>query len=192
LVYLPAIRGLSSAFTFLGTRVETVVDGTVVKGIHPLSLASQKVAKVDNSLEGYVFQPVLNKMRNISYVVNRFDNQVAPLLFQPVIDGMIRFARACAYFDDQTLTRMGIRIAESVTLLRDGIYEGWLRIITVIKRYWQMISRTLFFSIIKVDYDHKNEKFFQKYSMMNLDLNFIIIIVILLLALGLGFIVVLF
>ncbi len=192
LVYLPVIKGLNRTFTTTGTLVETAVDGMLVKGLDPLGAASQRIAHWDEALEYRFFQPTLNKMRHLSYWVAHLDNLVAPILFQPAVKGLIRFAQTCARFDENTVSRIASRIATLTSQTRDGIYEAWLQMMNSLVRTWRVVGRTLFQSVIKVDYDHKNEKLFQSFSMMNLDINFIIIMFILLLSLGLGFIVLLY
>jgi len=164
----------------------------LVKGLDPLGAASQRIAHWDEALEYRFFQPTLNKMRHFSYRAAHLDNLVAPILFQPAIKGLIRFAQACARFDENTVSKIASRIATLTSQTRDGIYEAWLKMMNSLVRTWRVVGRTLFQSVIKVDYDHKNEKLFQSFSMMNLDINFIIIMFILLLSLGLGFIVLLY
>jgi len=171
--------------------VETAVDGAIVKGLQPLYRTSQKVGQWDDTLELRIFYPALNKMIRFSHTAAYLDDLATPKFFEPTINAMTRFAKALATFDEKTTGRFAGRIARSANLVRDGIYNGWLWIIRSIEGYGRFTFRRLFFSIIKVDYDHKNETFFQKISMMNLDVNFIIILIILLITLGTGFLVIL-
>jgi len=131
-------------------------------------------------------------MMRFSHTAAQMENVVAPKIFQPAIKGMVRFACACSDFDEITMAQFAARFAKALNLVRDWIYDRWLWLITSITSYWRIAARAAFFSIIKADYDHKDEKFFQKFSMMNLDVNFVIIIFILMVALGTGFIVLMF
>jgi len=192
LVYLPAIRASGSIFTLTGRFMEGVVDGIVVKGLHPLDRISRKVAAWENALEPNYFRPALHKMMFLPLTAAHLEKLAEPILFQPAIQFMARFARACAHFDEKTVSMLAGRTAGLANSLREGIYGTWVRLFSGLLRNWRILARQLFFFFIKVDYDPKSERFFQRFSMMNLDLNFIIVIFILLLSLGLGFIVLFF
>ncbi len=163
LVYRPLIKLLFTAYTNVGKVVETIVDGAMVKGIQPFGAVSQKVSLWDSAVEMRLFQPFLQKMMHV--------------------------ASACAHFDSKTLAVMAGSVAESSRQIRDGIYEGWLKVITSLFGSWRRIAGTLFFFMIKVDFDSKSDSPSQKFSMMNLDINFIVIILILTVAMALGFLV---
>lgn len=187
-IYRPLFTLLFNAYTYIGRAVEAAVDGVIVKGINPLAEVSRKVARWDDSLEFTFFQPALDRMLRFSHTAAHVDDLATPKFFEPTINAMARFARAFANFDESTISRFAARLSQTMNQARDMIYNGWLLIITNIESYWRYAFRRLFFSIIKVDYDHKSESFFQKYSMMNIDINFVIIIFVLLLALGAGFV----
>ncbi|GEM_PF-566035 len=163
LIYRPMLQVLFSAYTFIGRVVETMVDGLLVRSLNPMGVVSQKVSIWDHTMDV------------------RF--------FQPVLQSMMRFAAAWSDFDNQTVKIIAVSVAKSSRIIRDGIYEGWLRMINSLFRNWRSIAATLFFFMIKVDFDSKSDAPSKKFSMMNLDINFVVIILILTVAMGLGFLV---
>ncbi len=165
LVYRPLLKYLYYAYTFAGKLIETMVDGAIVKGIQPFGKVSRKVAVWDHAVEAGLFYPVIQKMMG--------------------------FASACAQFDDRTINRVGEKLAESSRNIRDGIYETWLQGINAVFSRWRIFAKQMFSVIVKVDFDTKEDSSTKRFSMMNLDVNFIVIIIILSIAMGLGFLVLL-
>jgi len=184
----PSLKALNGAYTFTAGLLEAGVEGVLVKSITPLDRVTKKAAHWENTLEIRYFRPALDKILHLSYAAARLDNLVEPVIFQPVLDVITRFARACAHFDESTVSRLARRTAKLAYYCRDGLYNLWIKVITAVIRSWRILSRRLFFVLIKVDYDPKDERLFQRFSMMNIDVNFIIIMAVLLLVLGLGFI----
>jgi len=102
LVYLPAIKGLSSAFTFLGTQVETGVDTVIVRPVTPLDRFSHQVARWDERLSPAVIEPFLKALGAVyTFAAKLMEAGVEGLLVKS-INPLSRVSQQVARWDQKS------------------------------------------------------------------------------------------
>lgn len=162
LVYQPVIAGTGYLYTGASRLVETAVDRTYLATPHTLKALTFTGSILDEAAEGML----VRSLPRLRLVVDRF-----------------------GALDTYGLTWAGRGLRALTVKGRDGAYNFWRHGLRLFLRSFWGVLRSIFFFLIRVDYNPRGRKAYQMFNVSNLDFDLMFIMVFFLALLLLWFIV---
>ncbi len=185
----PCLNALGGAYTFTATLLETGLEGLLVKGVQPLYRASQLAARWEERLAPALIQPLLGNLLRLYSRGGRLLDIFAEGFWVGSNKPAFSFFQGMSSFDRVVLTGLGRKFLSLALLFRETLYNAWMFVFLSVLGVGRRVYRSVFFVFIKVDYDHKGDRFYYFFNIHNFDLGIILFYVIFVIFMIIGIIV---
>ncbi|MCW3489180.1 complex I subunit 5 family protein [Dethiobacter alkaliphilus] len=139
------------------------------------------------SVERLIYKPVLNFSVNMFMAVGRGIEFVTEGVLVGSVRPSVFLARLAGSADAGLLPRVGEAVLLRLTQMRESVYTYVVSMVHEVQVYTREAEWVAFFTMIKLDYNHRGDHLYKKLTLMNLDLCLFIIIITLVIVFSLRF-----